>query len=226
MSIYVCSDIHGQYNLFLKLLNKINFSKDDKLYILGDIIDKGSESLKLVDFIRRQDNIFCLMGNHELLFLSYYDSCMKEYDGNNENEIMQKLQSYFPNENFKISWEIIDYIESLPFFVETEKFIGVHAGFKTDDNGKILPLKTQDQEFMVYDRSFKDKNIINPFGKPVLFGHTPCNFYNQTGYFIKTPNISSKNILDYNKIMLDTGSMYTNMLGVLNIETMQETYVK
>ena len=36
---YVVSDIHGNYELLVKLLKKINFSEDDTLFVLGDVID-------------------------------------------------------------------------------------------------------------------------------------------------------------------------------------------
>ena len=37
---YVVSDIHGNYDLFVKLLRKINFSKSDTMFVCGDVIDK------------------------------------------------------------------------------------------------------------------------------------------------------------------------------------------
>ena len=45
-NIYVLSDLHGHYNIFIKMLEKINFSDDDVLYILGDCCDRGPDSLK------------------------------------------------------------------------------------------------------------------------------------------------------------------------------------
>ncbi len=39
--LYVCSDIHGEYDLFVKMLQRINFSSMDEMIICGDIIDKG-----------------------------------------------------------------------------------------------------------------------------------------------------------------------------------------
>ena len=41
---YCISDIHGYYGLFCRLLDKIRFGDKDKLYVLGDIIDKGPDS--------------------------------------------------------------------------------------------------------------------------------------------------------------------------------------
>ena len=49
---YVISDIHGDYESFYKMLHQINFSSDDYLYILGDIVDKGQDNLRLLQYVR------------------------------------------------------------------------------------------------------------------------------------------------------------------------------
>ncbi len=46
MATYVISDIHGEYELFIKLLEKIRFTSADTLYVLGDVIDRGPASDK------------------------------------------------------------------------------------------------------------------------------------------------------------------------------------
>ena len=63
--LYFASDIHGQYRLFLQLLEKIKFSNADEMYICGDIIEKGPESLRLAKYIFQTPNIHCICGNHE-----------------------------------------------------------------------------------------------------------------------------------------------------------------
>lgn len=40
---YAMSDLHGRYDLYIKMLEKINFSEGDTLYILGDFVDRGDE---------------------------------------------------------------------------------------------------------------------------------------------------------------------------------------
>ena len=71
MRRFVCSDIHGQYEIFLKMLQGIEFSEQDQLYILGDIIDRGPQSMELMQEIMEHDNMTCIIGNHELMMLDY-----------------------------------------------------------------------------------------------------------------------------------------------------------
>ena len=76
---YVISDIHGEYHLFLDLLDKIKFSATDEMIVCGDIIDKGEHSVKLLQYIMSQPNIRCILGNHEYAFLKYYWALMKDH---------------------------------------------------------------------------------------------------------------------------------------------------
>ena len=45
---YVMSDIHGDLAHFRRMLKKIGFLPPDKLYILGDVLDKGCEHLRML----------------------------------------------------------------------------------------------------------------------------------------------------------------------------------
>ena len=45
---YVMSDIHGNYYAFKKMLEQINFSDKDLLYIAGDLVDYGEEGIELI----------------------------------------------------------------------------------------------------------------------------------------------------------------------------------
>ncbi len=73
MATYVISDLHGQYNIFLKLLEKAEFSDSDKLYMLGDAIDRGPDSIKILQHVMRALNMEFLLGNHEVMMLETVD---------------------------------------------------------------------------------------------------------------------------------------------------------
>ena len=64
---YVLSDIHGNFEVFKRMLEKIQFNEEDKLYILGDICDRGPDSLSIYFYIQKFPNIILLKGNHEYM---------------------------------------------------------------------------------------------------------------------------------------------------------------
>lgn len=70
MSTYVLSDVHGQYNAYKKMLEKIHFSNQDFLYVLGDVIDRGPEGIRLIKDIKQRENVELLLGNHECMLLN------------------------------------------------------------------------------------------------------------------------------------------------------------
>ena len=78
MATYVISDIHGQYDMFMDLLEKISLTDKDKLYILGDIIDRGPHPIKTMRKLMGMANVICLLGNHELMALNCLEFLMNE----------------------------------------------------------------------------------------------------------------------------------------------------
>lgn len=70
---YVIPDVHGQYNKLNKLLNKIIDHKkpNDKIIFLGDYVDRGKDSSKVIDLlhsIKNRNDVILLMGNHDIAF--------------------------------------------------------------------------------------------------------------------------------------------------------------
>ena len=64
--ILVTSDIHGHLSYLKKVLEKAHFSDEDILIIIGDIIEKGPESLKTLRYVMelcKRGNVIALLGN-------------------------------------------------------------------------------------------------------------------------------------------------------------------
>ncbi len=78
MSTYVISDIHGEYDMFLRLLEKIKFSERDTLYVLGDVLDRGPHPIKVLLEMMKYPNILPVVGNHEVMGISGLRFLMKE----------------------------------------------------------------------------------------------------------------------------------------------------
>lgn len=97
--IYAMSDIHGCYQQYKELLEKIHFSEDDILYVLGDVIDRGPEPLKVLQDMASRINVIPLIGNHEYMALTVLKKLMMEITEENcesvlNYEFMQQYQHW------------------------------------------------------------------------------------------------------------------------------------
>lgn len=226
---YVISDIHGEYQLFIELLKKIQFDKTDKMIINGDIFDKGKESVKLLKFIKEQPNIYLIFGNHEYNFLCYYNSIMRNLEDDFiQTEVLQQINEYFNFQNEKLTWEDIEWLEQCPNFYENKDFICVHAGVELDENNQVKNLNETNVNFLINDRKFKEPNIVVKNSKCILFGHTPTRYINNEDRIIKYKRenvVNPISINDFYKIHLDCGTCYSHTLGCLCIDNLNEYYV-
>lgn len=219
---YFISDIHGEYGLFCRLLDRIKFSSDDQLFVLGDMIDKGDDGIRVMQTVSSLANVSCVLGNHEYDFLKYYRAVMRKTHENFDGVLLH-MQAYFPNDSARLSWELLDWLDCLPCFVQSQKFIGVHAGVPLFENGKIKPLAQGETEQFVYDRTFQNPHTAVCDGRTVLFGHTPTCYLNGTGEIILYPRADGTG---YARVHLDTGVYLTDMLGCFCLETGECRYVR
>ena len=73
--IYVTSDIHGCYDQYLRLIQRLDLKEDDRLYILGDLVDRGDGGIEIIKDVMKRKNVVCLRGNHDhyaLVFLKRF----------------------------------------------------------------------------------------------------------------------------------------------------------
>ena len=222
---YCVSDIHGYYELFCRLLDKIRFGGGDKLYVLGDVIDKGPDSIRLAKLLFSMSNVYCIAGNHEYDFLKYYRAMMRQTE--DYDWVLEKLRGYFIDGKL-LDWETVDRFDFLPFYAETNDFIGVHAGVPVKD-GKLLPVSQATCEQLVYDRRFKDKDILPQNSKCVFYGHTPVRYLTGKDKILLYPRVGtakdSQNIAGYCKVHLDTGVALSGVLGCFAVNNCQCFYV-
>ncbi len=223
---YVVSDIHGNYDLLVKLLNKIKFSKEDTLFVLGDVIDKGKDVQKLLNLLfgELRDNSFVLAGNHEYEFVKMVTNLITQ--NASDKKILEESKKFLGVKNLTL--QDVDDIMNLPYFHEEDDFILVHAGVPFDMRGNQIPLEQAALEDLVYDRRFKRECFLPENCKCVIFGHTPT-FYieGHSGKIIKyqKPKTVGNKPKDYYKIHIDTGNYLTGILGCLCLDDMTEYYV-
>lgn len=69
MSTYVMSDIHGNYEAYIHMLEKIDFKESDMLYILGDILDRGPHPIKIILDLMKRPNVEVIAGHTPTMFI-------------------------------------------------------------------------------------------------------------------------------------------------------------
>lgn len=73
MSVYAVSDLHGQFDAFAEGLDKIDLRESDMLYVIGDAVDRGPDSIGILKYIKDHPNMDLLIGNHEFMMLNSVD---------------------------------------------------------------------------------------------------------------------------------------------------------
>ena len=85
---YVTSDIHGCYEQYRLMLKKINFSDNDILYVLGDVIDYGTKPMEVLRDMSMRGNVIPIAGNHEYFALNILSELLEEIMEGNVQKII------------------------------------------------------------------------------------------------------------------------------------------
>ena len=231
MSVYACTDFHGNLDLYNQIANFIK--PEDTVYFLGDAGDRGPQPWETIKEIYKNKQFIYLKGNHEDMFVraareilydeiyghDYYLLC---YNGG-EDTISEWL-----NEEHKGDW--VAAINNLPIRAEyTNKngitFIMTHAGFTPQDGISPLP------ENLLWDREHIYAKW--PEGKDdiiILHGHTPMqklhkrlNELHEFKYGEPLENSYDGVYIycDDHKICLDNGTILTNQIALYNLDTLE-----
>ncbi len=132
MAHYVLSDIHGEADRFHAMLEKIQFSPEDTLYILGDVVDRGPDGISLLREIMGMSNAIMLLGNHEYMMLQYMSPSASETNIRrwNRNGNAPTLAAYRCLGDQE-QQEILRYLRTLPTHLDVKvngkKFYLVHG---------------------------------------------------------------------------------------------------
>lgn len=219
MSTYVLSDLHGQYNKFMDMLKLTKFNDNDKMYILGDIFDRGPDPLKILDYIICKKNIDFIPGNHEYMFLEFYntyDARLWSYNGGKTTmtQLMKRGEDYLK--------ALYDYLTKLPLVKIHDKFILTHAGLYLPKNQNQYTLQEilslQNAEFNLWSRS----NINNERqykDYTVICGHTPTLYVDPDQYQMSI-------VRREGTIYIDCGATFNDgRLACLRLEDNKEFYI-
>ena len=106
------TDIHGEYDKYRRMLEKIRFSDDDIMYILGDVVDRGPEPAKILLDMMKRPNVVPLLGNHEAMAYPVLEKLAeKEFDFNKiDQDTMDAMREWIDEGG----WTTIESFRKLP----------------------------------------------------------------------------------------------------------------
>lgn len=231
--IYVMSDLHGCYEEYCKALELIDFSSEDTLYVLGDIVDRGKEPIKILQDMMMRDNVYPIIGNHDYMAMSVLRKLTVEItEDNYETHLTEEdMEAYYrwmqdgghvTIEQFKaLSFEekqdILDYMDEFALYEEISvngrDYILVHAGLEPFDENKNL----DDYGLqMIFKRCNYDRKYFDD--KYVITGHTPTVMID--------PAYRGKIYEKNHHIAIDCGCVFGFALGVYCLDTQEKFYIQ
>ena len=220
--IYACADIHGRKDKFDRLLGKISLQRDDKLIIIGDVIDRGPDGIILLQEMMANPQFLLMLGNHEYMMLNAVEHS-KDFMAirrwyNNGGQVTH--QAFLELSEDKQN-EIIRYLQSLPVNLSVKasgrEYLLVHGSpmscFSRNDVKYLDAI-----EYSVWERI--QVNMDVPDHQTIVFGHTPTNRYRGSDLPMKIWH--GKGLIG-----IDCGcafAEYGGQLGCICLDTLEEYY--
>jgi predicted phosphodiesterase len=166
-------DIHGCHNEFADLLDLLKPASGDRLVLLGDLVNRGPDSRKVIDLARATGSV-SLLGNHELRLLKFRKTGDRKYMKEHDLETFDSLR---PED-----WA---YLETMGLTFEEPELntVFVHGGFLPGEPWQKQPAEVVTR-IQVIDRDGRPRKRADEPDAPswadlwsgppfVVYGHTP-----------------------------------------------------
>lgn len=238
---YIIGDVHGCYDEFIALRNKIE--KQDPMFditLVGDIIDRGDQSWFMIQWalknIPNSMKYHCVLGNHEDMIIQWYQNEIRRGSKYLEDCIPARygFNCYIDDKSgaktsMKSIGEIVRLFQSFPLYRVIKikdnnkcihKYVISHADVPLKLDGTIDDSASKDR-FIWSREHLYQFDVDNLSDYILIHGHTPtyenCMYSEaQQGKIGYKPNC----------INVDTGCVFNGKhLGAICLETMEEMYI-
>ena len=216
--LLVMGDVHGQYSKMQKALALADYDPArDRLVLLGDYIDRGPESWRVVEAVLGlvAQGAVALYGNHE-------DMMLRALANRNRGRLSAAdVEQWYANggettiAGYRDDAETLErhlaFFRSLPRWHEERGFLFVHAGIRPE-----VALARQSLHDLIWIREPYILDYEGP--QDVVAGHTPTQYLTRYELF---PDIAdpAKPIVRAHKFFIDTGAAWGGPLTIMDLPT-------
>ena len=190
---FIVGDVHGCFNELMLLLEKAKYSpKEHRLILVGDLINKGPDSFKILKWFRKTKTE-TVIGNHEIKFIKAVES----------NQALPPSLEQLKKQMGTKLYDWIEWIKTWPLYIETEDFLVVHGGVIPGEHPSqskpeyLINIRCWDAETKtIHSSDYPAWHEFYTASKLVVYGH-----WAKQGLKVKN-----------NSIGLDTGCVYGGQL--------------
>lgn len=224
--VYCFADLHGNLNLFKQIKNFIQ--AEDKVFVLGDVIDRGTEGWKILKEILKDDRFILLKGNHEQMLVN----SGREFLKNERCLYGDDIYLHMNNGGLStlLDWSkeknAIEYLNLINKFPVYEQYInknGIkihlsHAGFSPNN------ISGDEFDFLWNRLHYKFRCLINP-NELIVHGHTPIPLMIEDIGEFRNPPKYEGGACWYNnnqKVNLDLGTHWSKQIILFDLDTFDE----
>lgn len=239
MKYFVCADIHGYYDEWIKALDEKGFDINDnnnKVIICGDLFDRGHQPKEIINFIlSHKDKFILIRGNHEDLMQDMIDR-NKNNAADLSNGTADTIVDLYPEwmisefDLKKIAKEtkLQEILDSCIDYYETKNYIFVHGWIPIIENCYLYDSEWRNAR----PERWKEARWQNPVemlryeifepNKTIVCGHWHCSALWHEQYPTKYEEFGPKEnfepFITPNMIALDACTAYTHKINVIVIE--------
>ena len=131
MAVYVMGDVHGCFNAVQQILKQINLKTGDRLYLVGDYVDRGSQSAKVLSWLEScPRNVFPVKGNHDIEFaqgislmqqIDISAALLTDYDSVKDTKNLYATTRYAIKSNNSDLLKYFDYYDTIRKMIEEDE---------------------------------------------------------------------------------------------------------
>lgn len=183
--VYVMADIHGNSRRFNSIMAQIQLQPEDTLYVLGDVVDRHGDGVRILRRLMAMPNAKVLLGNHEYMMLQALGLPYDKADAPSLEESRflwyrnggEVTHRYWKRIRKTLRAEVVAYLHALPLQYDVTvngtayKLVhGAPAEYFVPGGKYKTPT-----HFAVWKRWEKEDVLSGP--QIMVFGHTPTKHY-------------------------------------------------